>query len=95
MWNLQHSFSQLGRAPQIQSAAAELGQVLQFRPSSSIEWNWGTCAGTGRYPTSCQAELLAPFAGVLGMIGLCNLESGWGLANVSVNYVDRSEPGSL
>ncbi|CAE7249756.1 SHKBP1 [Symbiodinium sp. KB8] len=28
-------------------AEGRSSEVLQFRPSSSIEWNWGTCAGTG------------------------------------------------
>eukprot|EP00439_Symbiodinium_sp_Y106_P055869 s3758_g7.t2 len=28
-------------------AEGRSSEVLQFRPSASIEWNWGTCAGTG------------------------------------------------
>eukprot|EP00439_Symbiodinium_sp_Y106_P056798 s3758_g7.t14 len=59
-------------------AEGRSSEVLQFRPSASIEWNWGTCAGTGESASLPLPRHLIPNVDGVWPQGLCWVP-GYGL----------------
>ncbi|CAE7228720.1 dnaK2 [Symbiodinium natans] len=50
-------------------AEGRSSEVLQFRPSTSVEWNWGTCAGTGVCADPPSHSLVPNTAGIWPGLG--------------------------